>query len=260
MKIFLSALNKTATDYMISQGMRFKWNLLSYYQIRKDRKLADIVKAYSDEILIDSGAHSFQKGKHVDWVQYTKEYIEFIKAYDSPKVIGYFEMDADNIIGYDKVLQLRKMLEAECDKIIPVWHISRGIEEYKKMCRDYAGKIVAITGFKNAEIKDEQYIMFLKYAWKYGCKVHCLGMTRKKVLDKVPFDYTDSSSWLQEVVYGMVYNPATKKKERCTRDSSRLYREQCYLLNYKCGMDMQERYYQKWKNTHNEFNKKHNIK
>lgn len=180
-------------------------------------------------------------------MEYTKEYAKFIESYDDKKVVGFFEMDVDNIIGYDKVLELRKILERVSDKIIPVWHINRGINDYRKMCEQYAGRVVSITGFKNKDIKDEQYIQFLKYAWKHNCKVHCLGMTRKEVLNKVPFDYVDSSSWLQEVVYGNIYNPKTGKKQKVSREQSRVNREQCYLLNYKAGMKMQEDYYFKWR-------------
>ena len=150
-------------------------------------------------------------------------------------------MDVDNIIGYDNVLQLRKMLESVSSKIIPVWHKNRGIEEYKKMCKDYSGKIIAITGFKNEDIKDEQYLMFLKYAKKYNCKVHCLGMTRKKILDKVPFDYVDSSSWLQNAVYGVFINGG-----KVTREYSKTNRDKVIVENYKQGLKMQNFYYNKW--------------
>lgn len=192
--------------------------------------------------MIDSGAFSFQRGKKVDWLEYTKEYAEFIKEFDRPNVVGYFEMDVDNIIGYDKVLELRKILEGVSNKIIPVWHKNRGIEEYRKMCRDYKGKIVAITGFKNEDIKDEQYIMFLKYAKKYNCRLHCLGMTRKKILDKVPFDYVDSSSWLQEGVYGKITN-----KGKVSKEFSKVNRDIVFLENYKEAMKMQKYYYDKWR-------------
>ena len=218
---------------------------MSYYGLKRDE--ADYIKAHSDEVMIDSGAHSFQFGKKVDWVEYTKEYAKFIESYDDNKVVGFFEMDVDNIIGYDKVLELRKILERVSDKIIPVWHINRGIDEYRKMCEQYAGRVVSITGFKNKDIRDDQYIQFLKTAWKNNCRVHCLGMTRKEVLNKVPFDYVDSSSWLQEVVYGRIYNLKTGKKQKVTREQSRVNREQCYLLNYKAGMEMQNHYYWKWK-------------
>lgn len=208
MKVFLSALENGSTCYnskkslakfLLENGIKFNYNLMSYFYIKNKKELAELIRDNSKEILIDSGAHSFQKGRKVDWVEYTRQYAEFIKQFDRPNVIGYFEMDVDNIIGYDKVLELREILESTSNKIIPVWHKNRGIEEFKKMCQEYQNKVIAITGFKNEDIKDEQYLMFLKYAKKYNCKVHCLGMTRKKVLDKVPFDYVDSSSWKQSV-------------------------------------------------------------
>lgn len=248
MKVFLSSIengksnNKESYQYFIEKGIKMKWNLMSYYYIRtKKYNLAIDVRNNSEEILIDSGAHSFQKGKKVDWLEYTKEYAEFIKKFDNKKVIGYFEMDVDNIIGYEEVLKLRKILENVSKKIIPVWHKNRGIENYKQMCKEYSGKIIAITGFKNEDIKDEQYLMFLKYAKKYNCKVHCLGMTRKKVLDKVPFDYVDSSSWKQASLYGRVGN------KKVSQNQSHKDRNPIFLENYKLGMQMQEFYYKKWR-------------
>ncbi len=109
------------------------------------------------------------------------------------------------------------------------------------MCQDYSGKIVAITGFKNEDIKDEQYLMFLKYAKKYNCKVHCLGMTRQKVLDKVPFDYTDSSSWKQQAIFGKIGN------KKVTKEFSKNHRDIVLAKSYEEGEKMQERYFQKWR-------------
>lgn len=242
MKIFLSALEASPEFEKIDKEiLKYKNNLMSFYYLKNNIERAIKIRNKSELILIDSGAHSFQKGKKVDWVEYTKQYAEFIKKFDKPNVIGYFEMDVDNIIGYDKVLELRKVLEKVSNKIIPVWHKNRGIEEYKKMCQDYAGKIIAITGFKNEDIKDEQYLMFLKYAKKYNCKVHCLGMTRKKVLNKVPFDFVDSSSWKQQSIYGII------DKKKVSKDFSKQNRWKVMLENYKKSMQMQEYYYNKWK-------------
>lgn len=249
MKIFLSAIENGATcvggppfaEYVVKKIGKMKWNLISYYYIKNREDLAEFIRNNSEEVLVDSGAHSFQKGTKVDWDKYTKDYADFIKRYDTDNVVGYFEMDVDNIIGYDKVLELRKVLELVSDKIIPVWHKNRGLDEYKKMCKDYAGKIVAITGFKNEDIKDEQYLMFLKYAKKYNCKVHCLGMTRKKILDAVPFDYVDSSSWLQASIFGRIGD------KKVTKDFSKKSREVVFLENYKDGMEMQKQYKMKWR-------------
>lgn len=250
MKIFLSALENGATccdgeplaHYFVRSGLKMRWNLMSYFYIKNNFELAEYIRSHSEEVLIDSGAHSFQKGKKVDWVQYTKDYAEFIRKFDKPNVVGYFEMDVDNIIGYDKVLELRKILESVSDKIIPVWHKNRGVQDYKDMCKRYAGKLIAITGFRNEDIQDHQYLMFLKYAKKYGCKVHCLGMTRRKVLDEVPFDYVDSSSWKQSSIYGRVDG-----KGKVTREFSKKKREAVFKENYIVGMEMQDHYYKKWK-------------
>lgn len=247
MKIFLSALEasndwngKPLSYFLHKKGIKFLYNLMSYFYLNKQTQVGEFIRDNSEEILIDSGAHSFQKGKTVDWLNYTKEYADFIVKFDKPNVIGYFEMDVDNIIGYEKVLELRKILESVSDKIIPVWHKNRGVEDYKKMCEQYAGKIVAVTGFKNEDIKDEQYLMFLKEAKKYNCKVHCLGMTRKKLLDGVPFDYVDSSSWKQQALFGRING------KKVDKDFSRKHRYLVLLESYKEAMKMQEYYHRKW--------------
>lgn len=253
MKIFLSAIENNTLHLqegnvlyeMIRDGkIKPLWNLMSYFYIWQKRcyDVAEFVRDNSEEILIDSGAHSFQKGKKVDWLEYTKQYADFIQKFDRPNVIGYFEMDVDNIIGYDRVLELRKILLNVTDKIIPVWHKNRGIAEFKKMCEERAGKIVAITGFRNEDIQDHQYLMFLKEAKKHGCKVHCLGMTRKQVLDKVPFDYCDSSSWRLDINYGKVCG------RKATKQTTSMRGNWAYAIaaNYQHAMEMQKHYHAKW--------------
>ena len=205
MKIFLSSLENACTgdkkykinnlsSKLLERGVHMKWNLLSYYYLQGKDEVAVQIRDNSEEILIDSGAHSFQFGIKTDFAEYTKKYAEFIKRFDRPNVVGYFEMDIENVIGMDRVLELRKYLEQATDKIIPVWHKNRGIDNFLEMCEQYAGKVIAIGGFRGTDIRDDQYLLFIKHAKKYNCKVHCLGMTRTTVLDKVPFDYTDSAS------------------------------------------------------------------
>lgn len=252
MKIFLSAVShrncgngnsQNMSDYFLEEGIKYNWNLLSFYYIKNEKEYNSAVKVRDNSklILIDSGAHSFQFGKKVDWIEYTKKYADFIKKFDRPNVLGYFEMDIENIIGYEEVLKLRKILEEVSDKIIPVWHPDRGIKDYEKMCKKYHDKIIAIGGFKGTDIKDEQFLMFLKVAKKYNCKVHCLGMTRTKVLDKVPFDFVDSSSWAQHSIFGKINKKSVSKKQ------SKTDMKKIFLENYKLGMKMQEHYYKKWR-------------
>lgn len=241
MKIFLSSIENRAglAKQMINEGVKFKWNLMSYYYLRKDLAAAEMIRDHSEQILIDSGAHSFQKGQKVKWQEYTEQYAEFIKAFDRPNVLGYFEMDVDNVLGYDKVLELRKILERASNKIIPVWHASRGIDEFKRMCQQYSGKIVAITGFRGFEIKDEDYIKFLKYAKQHQCRMHCLGMTRKEVLDKIPFDFVDSSSWIQNSIYGRIGG------RKVTRSTTSNNMSGVMKTNYLLWQQKQEYYYRK---------------
>lgn len=254
MKIFLSALEqRTANEIedIIKHCSPLDYNLFSYFYIRKNGVLSKAlrIQEHSKEILIDSGAHTFQSGFKEDLVKYTKEYAEFIKSFDNPKVVGYFEMDVDNIVGYDKVLELRKILTDVSDKIIPVWHKNRGVEEFKKMCREYKGKVIAISGGKH-DIDNSQFLMFLKYAKKYNCKMHALGMTNQKILSQVPFDYTDSSSWAQKLVYGWKTDFVNGKLcniEKVSRKFANTNRAKMTLLNYSSYQKMQKYYYEKWK-------------
>lgn len=260
MHIFLSALEgarepksdggKFVADILVSRGVRLKYNLVSYFALDREdarRSCAYRIRDNSEEVLVDSGAHSFQKGKKVSWDEYTERYADFIKSFDKPHVLGYFEMDVDKVLGLAKVDELRRRLERVTDKIIPVWHKGRGIENYKQMCQSHRGRIIAITGFMNEDIKDDQYMMFVKYARDCGCRVHCLGMTRRAVLDKVPFDYTDSSTWLQRALYGMTLN---NQKHRVTREFVKAHRGEVYIESYLNAMKEQKHYEEKWSRYH----------
>lgn len=252
MKIFLSGMESTYNK-VFPTGKDMLWTLLSYYSIRRNEKNCDEIIRRSKEIMIDSGAHSFQKGVTVPWEDYTQEYADWIRANDQPKIHGYFEMDVDNMIGYDRVLALREILLRVTDKIIPVWHKNRGIEDFKKMCHEYSGRIVAITGFKNEDIRDDQYAMFYRYAHEAGCKVHCLGMTRSKILDRVPFEFVDSSSWLQQATYGSA--PLYAKDDGHVSTVKYPQGTNTYELerkSYEAYRRMQLHYYAKWKNINHD--------
>lgn len=255
MKIFLSALENSGYSqscwlaHLDEMPFKMKWNLMSFFYLRGNinRKRGLVIRDNSELVLIDSGAHSFQKGKKVNWDSYTEQYAAFIRNFDRPNVLGYFEMDVDVILGYEKVLKLRSILQRATDKIIPVWHKGRGVKEFDRMCREFSGRIIAISGFKNEDINDNQYLMFLKHAKKYNCKVHCLGMTRRDILDRVPFDYTDSSSWRQPFCHARA--KINGKRERVDSMWFKRFenRDKVELRCYLEGMKMQKEYYEKWR-------------
>ena len=115
---------------------------MSYYYLRQDLEFTEKIRDMSELVMIDSGAHSFQKGTKVKWEDYTHSYAAFIREFDRSNVVGYFEMDVDNIIGYENVLKLREILHKESghpEKIIPVWHKNRGSRTLKTCARPMLG-------------------------------------------------------------------------------------------------------------------------
>ena len=158
----------------------------------------------SKMFLLDSGAFSFiekcRKGKSFtdsDMGKYLDDYIDFINKYD---IKYFFELDVDCLYDYEKVKQIRKYLEYKTNKkCIPVWHKSRGMEEWIKMTKEY--DYVAIGGIASKEInriKDfDLFVEMCDIAHKNNCKVHGLGYLSLKVLnnDICPFDTVDGTAW-----------------------------------------------------------------
>ena len=88
--------------------------------------------------------------------------------------------------------------------------------------------------------------MFLKYAKKHNCKVHCLGMTRKKILDTVPFDFVDSSSWKQASIYGRIGKRKFESCHECIANPGKANRHIVMTESFKLAMQMQDKYEKKW--------------
>ena len=161
-----------------------------------------------DKFLLDSGAFTFMSNvrdsKKVDFDAYLTRYINFINKND---VKLFFELDVDSVVGYEKVKQMRKRLESETQKkCIPVWHKSRGLEEWNKLTSEY--DYVAIGGIVSKEITRQEYKYFpklLEIARKNGCKVHGLGFTNLEGLKKYKFYSVDSTAWTTGNRFGSVY-------------------------------------------------------
>lgn len=163
----------------------------------------DWMKVYIEKywhFMIDSGAFTFMQNNSkssIDWDEYVRRYAAFINEH---KIDLFFELDIDSVAGINEVERLRELLESLTGKqSIPVWHVRRGKDYWKRMIRDY--KYVAIGGIVSGEITRTQYPGFtglLNMAKDAGSKVHGLGFTNLKGLVKYPFDSVDSTAW----VYG----------------------------------------------------------
>jgi len=161
---------------------------------------------YFGDFLLDSGAFTFMMNSKikVDWMEYAERYANFINKNNIEK---FFELDIDSVIGYGEVLKLRKRLESMTGRqSIPVWHSTRGVDEFKKMCDEYP--YVALGGIVGNEwsAKAEKAIpWFIQEAHKRNAKIHGLGYTKLSMLPKFHFDSVDSTAWTTGNRFGYIY-------------------------------------------------------
>lgn len=161
---------------------------------------------YFGDFLLDSGAFTFMQGTSgaVDWDGYIERYAEFIRRNNISK---FFELDIDSVVGYDRVKPMRRKLENLANRqSIPVWHKSRGIEEYRKLCDEYP--YVALGGIVSGEFTKADYRLFpalIAEAHKRGAKVHGLGFTNLSLLPSCHFDSVDSTAWTTGNRFGFIY-------------------------------------------------------
>ena len=223
MRLFLAASN--SKQYLAEELKESLYILESYYYFKSwQRPLLTSCRSF----LLDSGAFTFMsstKGEIPDWNRYIKGYIDFINLYE---IDLFFELDIDAIVGYEQVKQMRKKIEAGTGKqCIPVWHRSRGAQEYIRLCDEYP--YIAIGGFAIKDIKSNEYnqiIPLLDKAFAKGTKVHGLGFTPPELL-KYPFYSVDSSSWTSGSRYASVYSFCNGRMTLARKRSNQR------LINYK---------------------------
>lgn len=204
MKLCLAIDDSDWKEYK-SEILKSKYILASFYYIQKSIK--EIKQANFDLFLLDSGAFTFMfSKKHVKLKEleiYLDKYIEFINKYD---IKYFFELDVDSLFGYEQVLKFREKLERETGKkCIPVWHKSRGKDEFIKMCKEH--DYGAIGGIVTKEIKKDNdlFSALNKLANSYGCKLHGLGYTNSNNLHKSLLYSVDSTTWKTGKRFASIY-------------------------------------------------------
>lgn len=161
---------------------------------------------YFGDFLLDSGAFTFMQNSksHCDFDEYLERYADFINRNNVKK---FFELDIDSVVGYTKVKEYRKRLERLTGRqCIPVWHKSRGKEEFLRMCDEYS--YVALGGVVIKEISKTEYKYFpwfIKEAHKRNTKIHGLGFTNLNGIIKYHFDSVDSTAWTAGNRFGFLY-------------------------------------------------------
>ena len=203
---------------------------------------------YYGDFLLDSGAFTFMQGKggSPDWNEYVERYADFINRNN---VKAYFELDIDCVVGYDRVKDIRRQLERLTNRpSIPVWHLSRGMDEYRRMCDEYDR--VAIGGIVSKEITPDKYgalPALIAEAHQRGAKVHGLGFTALEWLKKCHFDSVDSTAWTTGNRFGYLYffDGKTMRKKDVPKGHRLGDSRAAALNNYTEWIK-----YQKWALTH----------
>ena len=201
MKFYLSAVFNSERYLPIIQKTNERFYFLqsfAYY----NKSLIEQALPFCKDMMFDSGGFTFIHNKHkrnIDWLEYTKSYIQAINEHD---IKHFFELDIDNVLGYEQVLELRKILEKGTNKkCIPVFHKSRGLEEWIRMCNEYS--YVAIgTGGDYSKNQDYKIVHKLcEIARTTNTKVHGLALGYKKYTQAGLYS-VDSTTWNSSLQYG----------------------------------------------------------
>ena len=207
MRIYLAGIEIliNRVQSVITASPQKIYALSSFFYARSKEAYDELIPYFKD-FLLDSGAFTFiqSQNQHQDWDGYLEEYAEYINRLDIKK---YFELDIDAVVGYEKVKEFRARLEKATNRpCIPVWHKSRGKEEFLRLCEEYS--TVAVGGIAVKHIRQDEYKYFpwlISEAHKRGCQLHALGFTNLEMLKRFHFDSVDSTSWTSGGRYGTTY-------------------------------------------------------
>ena len=206
MQLFLAESGGIWNAYMQDENFGGVAILESFFYIADDMRMTKLIPVFSD-FLLDSGAFTFMMGSHgkqIIWEDYVERYADFINRNHIHK---FFELDIDSLVGYEQVKALRSRLESLTGKQpIPVWHKSRGKDEFLRMADAYP--YVALGGIVTKEWNKEEYKFFpwfISQAHKRGARIHGLGFTQLEGLKKYHFDSVDSTAWTTGNRFGYIY-------------------------------------------------------
>jgi len=239
MKIFFSG---TGSRSKILYDIGVRNYLFSYYELNKSNSLNKIFQeliSLNCNIMIDSGAHTFQKGVvKVDYDKFLNEYIVFINKYKK-HIEMYVELDIENIVGLPQVEKWTKKLTEEIGiPPVVVWHRDRGFDYWKFMAITYP--IIGFSGFittpeGGSEVPNKYLPLFLKIAKNNNSKVHGFGYTRFSNPLLRHFYSVDSTSWLTGGKFNRVFGSSIRGRKNVNHTEKDLH-------NVKYTLEQQKKY------------------
>ena len=158
------------------------------------------------DFMLDSGGFSFiannKTGAGINWKEYIRHYANFINRWNIKKFI---ELDIDNLVGYERVKDYRKMLEDLTGKpAIPVFHPTRTYDDFAVDCAEHRFVALGMYEKLNTEVSKK----LIEIAHENNSRVHRLGITNINEMIKrdIVFDSCDSITWLSANRFGQRLN------------------------------------------------------
>lgn len=210
MKVYLAGEHTVKNGTDIANQLEKVYILESYIYV-KDNKHFPLVHAATKDLLLDSGAYTFMRGRasSESFEQYTRDLADFIAKWS---IKYFFELDIDQVVGLKEVERLRAILETCTGRqSIPVWHRSRGMKYWHQMCEQYPYVSISASGNNNSsewvrsDAGEGVLAKLVEIANGYGTKVHALGYTKIAALHRIPFHSVDSTAWLMGNRSGSIY-------------------------------------------------------
>lgn len=206
-------------EYPLLKGDYF----LSYFYKKNTEKALTLKPAnYVGDIIVDSGAHSFfgayglfdnvsyqkdtaKRASLKEIEEYFEKYIDWVRVwYDK---IGYYaELDLQEIVGMARVMEWRKRLikAGLGSKLITCVHYGDTWQDFKWMLDNTPSRYVATQGIRQGKANID-HKKFIREAYQERVRIHGFAMTKREVMEGLPFYSVDSSSWLSVYKFGTIF-------------------------------------------------------
>ena len=172
------------------------------------------------DFVLDSGAHTLIKVYGSDaWRRHTptKPRTKVPKVRDTfdklkklarkmkGQLLWVAELDIYALSPYGRVLEMRKELQDEGHRVLPVWHsiIPNAYKVWDEWLEEFD-----YVGFTNDGLKDAPAMVMRAY--DAGVKVHGFAITKTEVWYRAPLYSADSTTWTNPYKYGLVADPRGK--------------------------------------------------
>ena len=241
MKVYLASTQSIGIEDLIPNS-----DILIAYPYMND-KMQSLIPTMRNFIL-DSGVFTMiNSGKRFDIIKYVDEYADFVK---SNGIKQYVEMDVDQIYGVEQTRKIRDRLEGRVGwQSIPVWHTIRGKESFIEDCKqyDYIALGYFLTEGLPPNLTKKYAKAFVTKAHSLNCKIHGLGFTQTTILNQIPFDSVDSSTWAASRRYRVVsqYDPINHVMKNVPRPEGKRMKSKVHIELGRISFQ-QWKMYQDW--------------